>query len=159
MVFILIAVLLSAHALDNKVCVRKHCSLRAGVFSRHSNAATAGNFHEGRHIDIEIVFNGGRRNGCSRTVQRFAVDSKRRSNSFHCAASRDSNVCTEAHFETRFALVRKPSQGDNSCTFTMHNAALTCHRRFSQRHVLACCHAHGIRVCKFSHKIIPFKKR
>nr|DAE70764.1 MAG TPA: hypothetical protein [Caudoviricetes sp.] len=150
--------LLSAHSLDHKVCVRKQNGLCACIFGGNGQAAAARNFNKRRHIDIKEVFYCCRCHGCSRTVQRFTVDSKRRRNSFHCAACRDSNVCTEAHFETRFALVRNAAQRNNTGAFSVYDTALARYCRFRQWHVLACCHAHGIGVCKFSHKIIPFKK-
>nr|DAR37872.1 MAG TPA: hypothetical protein [Caudoviricetes sp.] len=148
--------LLSAHALDHKVCVRKQNGLCACIFGGNGQAAATRDFHKRRHVNIKIVFYCCRCHGRSCAAQRLSVDSKRRSNSFHCAASRDSNVCPEAHFKTSFTLVRKPSQGYNSCTFTVHNAAITRYRRFSQRHVLTSSDRNDTAVRILSHSIFSF---
>nr|DAV58933.1 MAG TPA: hypothetical protein [Caudoviricetes sp.] len=156
--FILIIALLSAHSLNHKVCVRKQNGLCACVFGGNGKAAAARHFHKRRHVNIKIVFYCCRCHGCTRTVQRFSVDGKCSRNSFHCAAGRDSNVCTKSHFKASFALVSNAAQRNNTSALSVYDTALTRYCRFRQWHVLACCHAHGIGVCKFSHKIIPFKK-
>nr|DAF41943.1 MAG TPA: hypothetical protein [Caudoviricetes sp.] len=130
----------------------------ACVFGGNGKAAAARNFNKSRDVNIKIVFYCCRCHGCSRTVQRFSVDGKCSRNSFHCAAGRDSNVCTKSHFKASFALVRNAAQRNNTGALSVYDTALTRYCRFRQWHVLACCHAHGIGVCKFSHKIIPFKK-